>query len=105
ERCSGTLCRTKSRLAGEFLTERDPDFLQALAAPALGQGIDHEADQLLVAALRKFDRRQLWSDTVGLGRPAGAGASPSCPPLERGNQKTRFHQPLESTAGDVAVDQ
>ncbi|TML00683.1 MAG: hypothetical protein E6G36_14175 [Actinobacteria bacterium] len=104
ERCSETLCRTKSRLAGEFSTERDPDFVQALAAPGLGQGIDHETDQLLVAALRKFDRRQLWSDTVRLGRPPGAGASASCPPLERDNQKTRFREPLESTAGDVAVD-
>jgi hypothetical protein len=89
---------------GEFSTERDPDLAQTVAAPALGQGIDDEADQLLVPALRKFDRRQLWSDTVGLRRPPGAGARASRPTLERDNQKTRVHEPLESTAGDIAVD-
>src|SRR5438105_4361496 len=104
ERCSETLRRTKPRLASEFSTERDTDLAQTVAAPACGQGIDDEADQLLVAALRKFDRRHLWSDTVGLGRPPCARARASRPPLERGNQKTRFRQPLEPTTGNVAVN-
>ena len=95
---------TKSRLAGEFSAERDPDLVQTVAARSFGQGVDNEADQLLVAALRELDRRQLGSDPVGLGRSPGAGARASRPPLERGNQKTRFREPLEATAGDVAVN-
>ena len=86
------------------MTERDADLAQTVATSAFGQGIGDEADQLLVAALWELDRRQLWSDTVGLRRPPCAGARASRPSLERGNQKTRFREPLESTAGDVSVD-
>src|SRR5207237_4210878 len=55
ERCSEPLCRTKPRLASEFSTERDPDLAQTLAAPAFGQGIGDEADQLLVAPCGELD--------------------------------------------------
>ena len=95
---------TKSRLAGEFSAERDPDLVQTVAARSFGQGVDNEADQLLVAALRELDRRQLGRDPVGLGRSPGAGARASRPPLERGNQETRLREPFESATGDIAVN-
>ena len=96
-------CVTTRRRRIWFLSRLGRRF-GPLAARAFGQDVNDEADQLLVAALRKFDRRQLWSDTVGLGRPPRARARASRPPLERGNQKTRVREPLESTTGDVAVD-
>jgi len=95
---------TAPRLTSEFSTERDTDLTQTLAAGTCGQGIGDEADQLLVAPCGELDRRQLWSDTVGLGRTPRAWARPSRPPLERGKQETHLRQPLESAAGDVAVD-
>jgi hypothetical protein len=104
ERSSQTLSRTKSRLAGQFSTERDPDLAQAHAASSFGQGIDDEADQLLVAAFRELDRGELRRDSVGLGRSTGARAGASRPPLERANQQARVRQPLQSPARDVAVD-
>src|SRR5947207_783965 len=79
ERCSETLSRTKPRLASEFSTERDTDLTQTLGAGTCGQGIGDEADQLLVAPCGELDRRQLWSDTVGLGRTPRARARPSRP--------------------------
>jgi hypothetical protein len=104
ERGSQPLSRTKSRLAGEFLTEGGADLAQAHVASSFGQGIDNQADQLLVAALWKLERGELRRDSIRLGRPSGAGAGVSRPPLERANQQARVREPLESAAGDVAVN-
>jgi hypothetical protein len=104
ERGSQTLSRTKSRLAGEFSTEPDPDLAQAIAARSFGQGIDDQADQLLVAAPWKLERGQFRCDSIRLRRPSGAGAGTSRPPLERAKQQPRVREPLEPGAGNVAVD-
>src|SRR5205807_2344925 len=97
------LRRTDSRLAGELSTERGADRANAIAARALGQGIDDKPDQLLIATLRELDRGELRRDSIGLCRPPGTGARASGPALERGNQQARLCKPLESATGDVAV--
>jgi hypothetical protein len=95
---------TNSTFARELSTERDPDFVQALAAPVLGQRVDSEPDQLFVAALGEFDRAQLGSHPIGLGRPSRSWTGSSRSPLEGSNEETRFGEPLESAPCDVAMN-
>src|SRR5438094_3633277 len=104
ERGAKRFGRTKPRLVGELAAETDPGLVQALTAPAFGQGADEEVDQLLVAPFGEFDPGQLGSDPISLGGPPRTGPSAACPPLERTDQKAGLRQPLEPAAGDVAVD-
>ena len=88
------------RLIGHIESDKDArtfgDFLYV-------QGIDNEADQLLVTPLREFDSGELRSDSVCLRRPPGPWARASCPPLEGGNQEPGFRESFEPTPRDVAV--
>jgi hypothetical protein len=104
QRSPERLCGTKSTLASELSTERDPDFVQTFAATVLRQRIDSEPDQLLVAAPGEFDRAQLRSHSIGLGRPSRSRTGSSRSPFEGSNQETRFGEALESASCDVAMN-
>src|SRR4051812_5547255 len=95
---------TNSTVASELSTEGDPDLVQALAAPVLGQRIDSQPDQLFVAALGEFDGAQLGSHPIGLGRPSRPRPGSSRSPFEGSNQEPRVGEPLESASCDVSMN-
>ncbi len=95
---------TNSTFTSELSTERDPDLVQTFAAPVLGQRIDSEPDQLFVAAFGEFDRAELRSHPIGLGRPSRTRTGSSRSPFEGSNQETRFGEPFESAPCHVAMN-
>jgi len=83
--------------------ERDADVVEVAAAAPFWQGIDEEADELLVAAFGELDRGEFGSDSVGLRWPSGTGAAASAAPLERRNQQAGCGEALEPRARHVAM--
>lgn len=76
---------------------------KCLRPPSSGNLLDQEADQLSQAAVGELDPFDFRRDAVDLrrapcSRPAAATAS-----LEGDGEKSGFHEPVETTAGDVAV--
>jgi hypothetical protein len=88
---------------GELSAEVLARLAESLLPAASGDLLDQERDQLRQSAVRKFDAFELGRDAVDLGRPPGSWAAPAGPPFERNGQESSIREPIEASAGYVAV--
>jgi hypothetical protein len=95
--------RRQSGGGGELTTEVLAHRAKCFRAPPGGNLLDQEADQLPQPAVGELDPLEFRRDAVDLGRTPCSRTAPATASLERNGEKSGFHEPVETTAGDVAV--
>jgi hypothetical protein len=95
--------RRQSGGGGELAAEVLAHLAKRLRPTSSGNLLDQEADQLPQAAVGELDPLELRRDAVYLGRTPCSRPAPGTASLERNGEKSGLHEPVQTTAGDVAV--
>jgi hypothetical protein len=95
--------RRQSSGGRELAAEVLAHLAQCLRPPSSGNLLDQEADQLPQAAVGELDPFEFRRDTVDLCRTPSSRPAPATASLERNGEKPGFDEPVETTAGNIAV--